>query len=747
MGLKYQSSFTSHKGLSCSLEIHAKDYSGDTIDIVLHENAVVHSWLTDEPKPAIKGSELTISIVNFGEGITALPITDFMASEDDFFKVIFKVGSDTKFEGYLVQDDYSEIIVDYPHEINLKATDNLGLLKDIPLGDAAITNGSQTVLPGLTIEQTAPDILKVTGTFLVSEKVVLIVDSGTALDGQYAVKTWQHTGGDTFITFESPMNGTVVGSMTATITHILPIDLSERMLLSELIALCFKATNLPLGIRVYGTIYPDGADDNRLFDNVEITPESFLSGTKWSSCYEVIDRIVGRLGYTLLQAEGFWNFVRWDELRLHANEIPGKLYDSDFVYDSDITLENVFVTGFEQDTFPEEGLAYTVQRPLKFDQETFNYRNPENIIRNIDFTEVGELLSTTTDGTDTIYDYRMVGWEQGFEWTTGGNGYIGSTAERIIRVRIDVDGNEKERWGVIRGTNGMIDSFACAQSNGVEVRPGDRVKYSFDFKTSVSQPGNVNNNFRVNLLTTLNPVPRSANNRYLGSDGKWNVTGPFILHNTPAGDNTNQWHSVSVESDSVPFAGLIIVKLAQCCNSPFTGKETHYKNIRFEVIRQISGSQKIIGHEHTSRQLLNIKNSQSDEIYVDSSPSNAIAGTLFLETFTGPVQDLVTTWNYNGDAYDKLGHITTRDELFWRRIPRLKLEGYLYQLEQDDKILSALSVMTYTQFSGSQFASGKLSIDYRQDKASLTMFEMYNSSEDDDDLNEIYGFHYLYEKT
>lgn len=743
MGLKYQSSFDSIRGLDCSLEIYAKDYTGDVIDIVLTDNPIIQSWNTDEAKPAIKGCEVAINILNEG----ALPVTDFMANEDDYFKVIIKVNSNTVFEGYLVQDDYDEILVDFPHEISLKATDNLGLLKDVSLGDAAITYGDSNTV-NEDFEQTASNKILIDGSVPIRPGMVIIIDSGTALDGQYAVKTWDFNIllVETEVTFETDLNGTVVGPVNGDITYITPVDLSERKFLSEVLALCLKSTNLPLGIRVYGTIYPDGAANSRLFDDVMITPESFLSGNKWASCYDVISRIVGRLGFTLFQAEGFWNIVRWDELRLHANEIPGRNYNSDFEFLGIMSLDNQFVSGFGEATFPEEGLSYTVQRPLKFARETFNYRNPENLIKNINFEDLGELLSETVDGTDTIYDYEMVGWEQGFEWTTGGGGYVGSTAQRIIRIIIDADGNEKERYGVIKGNSGF-DNYACAQSNGVEVRAGDRIKISFDFKTKESQPGNVNNYFRVNLLTTVNPVPRNANNRYLASDRKWYTNGPFILHNTPSTDNTNKWHSVSVESDEIPFDGLIIVKLAQCVISSSTTKETHYKNIRFEVIRQVSGRQKITGHQHTSQQLLNIKNTEEEEIYVDASPSNAIAGTLFLETFSGPVQDLVTTWNYNGDTYQKLGHITTRDELFLRRIPRLKLEGDMYHLEQDDKILSALSVLQYAQFTGSNFVSGKLTLDYAQDKATLTLFEMHKDSEEDTDLREIYGFRYLYEKS
>lgn len=742
MGLKYLAEFDSDKGLECRLEIHAEGYSGSVIPIILTEQAVNQNWPTDEPKPAVRGCELSISILNEDE---SLPIRDFISEVDNFFKVVYEVEGDVKFEGYLVQDDFEEILVDYPHEINLKATDNLALLKDVSLGDAAVDFGNIVPL-AVTLEQTDTNKIRLTGIVTHSTGLIVEIDTGTALDGRYQTKTFQYdpVGGLwTDVWFETDLNGTVVGSMAATYTQYQAIDLTQRMLLSDVLGLCLKATDLPLNIRVYGSIYPEGADDSRLFDNTYITPESFLSGETWSSCYDVITKIIGRLGFTLFQSEGDWIFIRFDDLKRHANAIPGKSYNSDFEYTGMMSLNNEFTTGFDEDIYPEEGLSHTFVRSLKFDRETFNYRNPENIIKNIDFTELGELVDTDTVGADTLYKYRMAGWNVGFEWNTGGTTYVSSNAERLIYVLIDPDGNEKERYGVILGNSGF-DDYACAQSNGVEVRAGDRVKYSFDYKTNVSQPGNVNNYFRVNLLTTLNPVPRSSNNRYLASDGKWNETGPIILNNVPAGDNTNEWHSVSVESEPIPTTGLIFVKLAQSVGGSSSTKETHYKNLRFEVIRQAGGSQKVIGHEHTSKQLLNIKNTQEDEIFVDVSPSNAIAGTLMLHTFTGPVRDLVTTWNNNGDTYRNLGHITTEDELYYRKVTRLKLEGTLWTLLQEGRLLSPLAILSYAQFTDKWFVFGKMSIDWRHDKVNCTMYELYEEGEPD--LVEIYGFKYLYEK-
>lgn len=727
------------------LDIHAKDYSGATIPIIMAGDPIEHSWDRDEPKPFIKGAGLTMSIVNDG----TVSIENFIADEDDFFYVEFRVNTLPVFKGYLVQDDYSEEMVDEDHVFKLKATDNLALLKNVTLGEAAINFGVIDPL-ATTIEQLAPNKIRVLGLIPLNERQIVRIESGTALDGDYQILTWQQITPHTDITFETELNGTVVGSIAADLTFITPIDLSTRLYLSDLIALCLKPTNMALDIRVYGTLFPMGAADDRFFDNTMIVPESFLNNGNWESCYAVIEKTAGRAGYTLIQAEGVLNFVRFHELRSFGNAIPGYLYNSEFVYQSDITLDNEFTTGFEQLTEPETGISYTIARPMKFIRETFKYKNPGEIIKNINFEELGEFIEENTVGANTETDYKMVGWEQGFAYTSGGGGLIGSSSERRIRVVRDAIGREVERYGVVRNP-AVFDQFAAIQSNAVEVRIGDTIEWSFDFRTTRSQPGAFNCGFQVYITTTANPIPRSINNKRIRYDGDWYSFGAPIPPNTgpftaiSAGSNSNQWQQFSITSLPIPVDGLLRVYLAQHSLSSSPGFETHYRNLKFKITRQVTSNSNVTGHQHTSAQLKDINNIQEADIFSDTSPSSTIAGTLMLDTVTGPLQDLTTTWDMGGDEYDTLGHVTTREELFWRRISRLVLEGNMYGLLQGGKILSPITAMSYAQFSELSFISGKMSIDYYNDSAGLTLHEMYKDSEVDIDLKEIYTFRKVYE--
>lgn len=748
-GTKYTSTFDSGRGQSYTLNIKEKDYSGGVTSMVMARDAVILKWNTDEMKPGIKGREMVMNIVNTGP----LPITSFFSVEDDTYLAELLHGADQVFTGYLVQDGFAEIMIAANHAIQLKATDNLGLLKDIPLGGAAITFGSSSGFSGLTTEQTSANTVKVLGLMTLSNRMVITIDAGNGIDGQYGVLTWQYLGGThTEIHFETELNGTAPpGTFPADFTLIVPVDLSVRMYLSQIFDLCFKASGIQLPIAVYSSLYPTGAADDRLFDNVLIDPQSFLKGERWDSCYAIMESILSRFYFTLFQSEGRWNILRWDELRLFSGAIPCNLYDADFVFDTTETLDNEFIAGIGEETRAEVGLLSSPERPFKFVKEKMIYENPANLIKNINFEEVGRLLSITAVGPNTQFDYEMTGWEQGFEWTTGGNGYIGSSAERIIRVIKDTNAQEIDRFGVIKGIPGF-DQYACAQSNPVEVVPGDVIKLSFDFKTNISQAGPGNVYFRVNIITTANPVPRNANNKYLNSLGRWNSQPPpagqtlLISVAIPNGDNTNQWHTVTVESDPIPVTGVLNVKLAQATETNNATNETYYKNIRFEVLRSIGGSKKVIGHLHTDSQLPVIKNTDEREIKVDNTPSNIIAGTLFLHTFTGPVRNRVTTWEYNSITYQNLGQVSTLGQLYWHRVTRLKLEGTFYVIVQNSKLISMLSTVIYNFYSDKRFNFGMLELRLRTDTCNFTLFENYEDGEVDSDLKEYYNFRYLFEK-
>lgn len=823
-GLIYISEFTSTAQENYLLEIYKKDYTGIHYNITAAAAPVLHKWSEDNPVAAIKGSSLTMNLVNENGN---LPLTSFFSTESNTFLVKFYHGSDLKFTGYLVQEDHSEIIVDYTHEIQLSATDNLGLLKDVSLLDAARLWGERTEittyinrLSNYTFSVTAvpPSFTVASGD---SIEVLITDPDGVPYNGTYLVETVAITGGvitEMQVTEFIPLPlGFGVG-FTGSVTLVKPVDITQRLPIASFLRLCLLSTSLELNTHVYANIIENDVTLPRFLEETYLSGNYFSSGNNWQDCYQVLEIILGRFGCTLFQANGVWNIVRWKELRYYDSLIPGFRYDKDFEYflayvfdttqsisinatapdsiellsavniptvgqqmiisdsltvldgtyiitavdnvtnpgspivtvtpgvttvaspgdatvdlynESPLILGSPFEVGLAEngaDTYAETGLLQQIISPYKYSKETFNYKQPANLLRNKDFTILGDKVSETTVGGETWKEYEMALWDE----------YDASPTpepERIIRVITDTaTGTEVTRYGLVRGNRASDRN--CAQSNDIEISEGDIIKFSFSYRTDVSQPGNVNNIFSVRLKD-------GVSTNYIQGDLSWGTPNGYT-YNVPSGDNTNNWHSVEIISKPAPFSGILNVYLAEATAS--AADETWYKDLSLEITFAVNNTTRIIGHTHTDTQTPVIKNKRDIEIYVDDSPRNSINGTMFLSSFTGLVQDRTLYWQRGANVESlRLGEITTFEDLFWRKQARLKLEGALYGLTQGSAHISLLTAITFTYFPDKYSIWGMLEIDYRNNKAAGTVWEMYEDGEQDTDLREYYEFKYLYE--
>lgn len=628
------------------VEILRKEYSGPVKPLYFASQPVTQNWATDEAHAPIKGSALTINLQNRG-GST--PITDFYSIDDEEFKVRFLIENQVKFEGFLVQDDCNEDMVNYVHVITLSANDNLGLLKDVPLN------------------------LPVTGT---------------------------------------------------------------RVSLLDVVKICILNTGIPLQTDIYCNIYDVAFDENQSpLSQTYVDTNSFLNNEiDYQDCYTVLTKILDRFNLTLFQSNGNWNIVRWDELRY--GNFRCFSYDADFNLLGTGSLPATIVGGNRgvdlpaKDFFPLTGLNRLIFRPYKFDRETFNYVQPKYLLKNYDMQNLGALIRQyiITGPTRTVKEYVFTDWEDSF----GGPPF----QERFIRVIFDNNNVEIERYAVVRGT--PFDTSRAVQSKAIEAGAGDKVRVSMTYRTNDSQPGNLTTVFAVRLFD-------GTNNRYVNEtpvdNGAWQ-TGPGFNYIVPAGDNTNQWHSVEIASGQTPFAGLIYIYLPYANETYGTTHETQIKDIRFEYIPFINDSQKVIGHIHTSEQTPVIKNTEDIEIFIDDSPRPSIAGVLYTEFFVGLLQQRTTLWHRLGfSELRKLGDIATGEVLFWRRLPRTKLEGtFLYH-----PVFSLLTVFKYDAFIDLNFIFGSLEIDYANSSARFTAYEQFRDGETDADLDKTYTFNYIYD--
>ena len=675
-GLKYQGEFDSISEVGYRLEILEKDYTGINYSLQMAAVPVVHSWQTDDPKAPIKGSSLSIRYLNKG----SQPIENFYSNADDHFKVIFYQGSKVLFTGFLVQDDCIEPMVDFTHEVTLSANDNLGLLKDLALDVSAEVSLLPCIAQGDFIGITIPvqnwiiltnvNFTPAVGTpFTISGHSVAAMNNTfspisvtTLSPTSFRVKVGISTG-DT-IAAPCTINGT--SSITST---------NKRLTLANIVHACLVKTGLELDTHIYCNLFEANHIVTTSFlHQTYIEPDTFLTGEKYDNCYNVLDKICSTFNLSLFQALGRWNLVRWDELRRGA--VNGFVYDFDFSLTGTEDLQSAFDFGFygitgtpDHPTYPEAGLTKSIVRPYEFSKETFNYQQPKYLLRNYDLQKLGALLRTYTSSGNTIKEYVATDWEDHF---------TGTSVERFIRVTTDSNGNEIDRTIVMRGSTG--DSARSIQSKPIEVSAGDKVKFSFQFKTNVSQGGALTIIFAVRVYD-------GANNRYVDElptdNGDWQ-TGIGFNYVIASGDNSNVYHQVDINSSQIPYNGHLYCYLAQATQYPqSTAKETIYKDIRLEITQYINDSSKIIGHIHKDSQAVTIKNNRDVEVYIDDSPRNTIQGTLFNANFTGLLQNRTALWYRNGVTESKkAGNIITNETLQYRSVSRTKLEGSYRGLRQ-----------------------------------------------------------------
>lgn len=531
-------------------------------------------------------------------------------------------------------------------------------------------------------------------------------------------------------------------------------DFYARNSLAAIIHQCLHNTGLDLQAYVYANIWEDRmSESDSLFPQAFVDCNLFISGSTtdptgkstdtFMSCYDVLDRILSVFDCSLFQSYGRWNIVRWQELR-GLTTIHAFVYDKDWTLIDSKLLPAAFTSapgaaGVLPDIFPETGLRRQIFRPFLFSRRQFNYTQPKYLLKNYDLQTLGALIRTYVDiDGNTVSEYVATGWEN--SWPTA-------------------------------------DSARAIQGTPFEATKGDKLKFSFQFRTNFSVPYPATVIFAARLFD-------GVNNRYVDEipvdDGAW-IPGIGYNLTIPVGGDITQWQSVSIESSQIPFDGLIYVYLAGVGGVPLpyarfirvvtdsigdeisrylvgakpaglpAQQETQYMDIRVEYTQYINDSTKITGHIHKDTQTDTvaqvIKNNEDVQIYIDDSPSNQIAGTLFISTFHNLIQDRTSRWHRAGITESlRLGQIMTTEVLQWRSLSRTKIEGSFYGLVQSGLHLALLSVFKFSFFDPIRFIFGQLEFDFRNNSIRCTAWELTGQA-GEFLVNQLYTFTYIYSTT
>jgi len=754
-GLRYTTEFNSFKPLlTYQLNIYKKDYSGSWDLLTMSGNPIIHEWQDDDPKAPIKGSTMKISFLTQDSNIQ---LTDFYSEDDYGFgcQLIRLETAEILFQGYLLQDDSSELQVDFTHEIQLTFTDGLGLLKDVTLDQAAVIVGSPNTYNNIDIQDLSSLGPSRFGT---STNLSTVLKPGDAFSITYSSITYEFVCLN--VTYDT-LFGWVVwvdrpitfpsGLITVDFNFTAPYPLTGYLPLIEIYKLCLKSTYIDTGLLCYSRLFPVGGTNERLLDDTFVQIETFLKNGEWMDCYTILEQINSRFNLSLFQAHGTWVTVRWDELYRYTTDAGASLqfhtYSDAFTYSATSTQSDAWI--FRDGSDMEVGVLKSVNRANQFVKETFNYVQPESLLCNYDLQDLGLLIDQYDSGTFTIKEYGLNSWY---------DGPYSPYPKRFIRITIDNDNTSKtylqelDRTIVIFNSTGSAPE--SAKSCDIPLSEGDSLDYSFSFRTNVSQAGPINTVFAVSITD-------GTTTYFVQSDGSWATTLGFT-YNTPTGSNTFDWQNVNINTKPAPISGIVNIYLAEATPNGATpsADETHYKDLTLIVNYLINNSGKVIGHTHTDSQSQQIKNNIDKEIFIDDTPRTSITGSLYLESYTNLLRDLTVRWQYPGASYDysRLGQGTTEEALFTTYKMRSKYEGKLLYINQDDLMLTPLAVFKDNIFNGFRFVPGKMTIDYKNAQADLSLIELLDSADFEPGGagitlefslfagSKLYEFNYLYEK-
>jgi len=750
----YNANFDSFEQLlTYRLKIYKKDYTGSISNILLSGNPVIHEWQDDDPKSPIKGSTLKVSILTSQSGIQ---LTDFYSEDDYGFACEFirKETDEVLFQGYLLQDDSTELQVDFTHEIQLTFTDGLGLLKGVTLGQAAVITGVPTTYSSVTVESYIPSfssVIKSSNAVFAQLRPgdVFTITSG-GFQGTHTVIAINFLSGVYYINTNNN-NFIITAPYTTSVIITIPYPLTGYIPLLDIYKLCLKATYIETGLFFYSRLFPVGGTNERLLDDTFVQAETYLKNGDWMDCYTILEQINSRFNISLFQAHGTWVAVRWDELYRYTTAAGVNMqyhtYSNNFVYSATSDTNDNWI--FRDGSDMEVGVLKSVNRANQFVRETFDYVQPESLLCNHDLQDLGPIIQEYNSGLYTIREYVLNSWF---------NGPFSPYPDRFIRITIDNDvtsetfGQELDRTAVVVNSTG--DSARSAKSCDIPLSEGDSLEYSFRFRTSVSQPGSVNNVFAVSITD-------GTTTYFVQNDGSWATTLGFT-YNTPAGSNTIDWQNVTIKSDPAPISGIVNIYLAEATPNGATPStdETLYNDLTLVVNYLINGSGKVIGHTHTDSQANQIKNKIDKEIFIDDVPRTSITGALYLESYSGLLRDLTVRWQYPSASYTfaRLGQGTTEESFFTNYKMRSKYEGKLLYIKQDDLMLTPLAVFKDNIFNGFRFVPGKMTIDYKNAQADLSLVELLDSADFEPGGagitlefllfagSKLYEFNYLYEK-
>lgn len=557
-------------------------------------------------------------------------------------------------------------------------------------------------------------------------------------------------------------------------------------------------TDLPL--RIYANVFENTNDDRTDSDTTESFQQVFMNTGRylsddggWENLYNILIDIFTTFNCCFCQDNGAWNIFRRQESNLFTdNKIPGVEHNLTTGDKAAIELDYNWPVAFVPITQNFQNKIFLdradhisrINRPFEFIKETFIFDQPGSYIANADLQlPDGAVPYETETAGDIRYDKYSIAdyfpfWRQREDDTS------------YVQTEFSISGNrETDRYIVTPGISG--NHMYGIQFKAIPVTAKDRLDFSLQFKMLSDSSETLRFFVKFilmrpdgqwyNLFATPDVLDGSL--RWAGPNVSftWDTNAGNYME-IPASTDKREWVTydlfslVGVENDAktylpLPVDGMLMVQVLSTAPSSAEHLTTVWKDINLTIENYINESTQIIGQYHNNEQNLlpgqKIKNNYDEEINIDDSPRNTIAGTLFTNAVTNfDYEDTVqgtnteigdvhftrtSIWHRsNIDEERRLGEIMVYERMVNAYKARTVIDGSLYGTrreisEGEWNFVCLLCLLSIDSLPGLQFIFGVLEVDWANANYKAVLNELY--SDDDAEFDYDYIFNYIYKTT
>lgn len=366
-------------------------------------------------------------------------------------------------------------------------------------------------------------------------------------------------------------------------------------------------------------------------------------------CKTVLEKILGE-NSRLVQYKGKWLILRIDEMETsHEYFFTRFNYLGEFVEKTTETYTKNVGVGLPL-SWMNDDCEVSLVRPYKAIIEKFNYKYPEELVCNIDFSRGVEVISApdlsapTSTGT-----YEVECWQM--------RRISGSITSTQFIEKLFEFGYEKERYLVITPKTGTATPYDFTQGTPIQISQGDKIDFSVDyrFRTGFTTSAvtyfpcviwiQLDNGDRYYWYNSSTPIDLNTFGWVFRAAGSGEANF-YMPSNVAAGFDFSGWTTISDTLDAAPVAGKLYIGLIQLHqgNDPADNQDGFFGNLNVTIRPMINGSyQNYVGQQNKlSTDNSKIKAIRETEVFISDAPRIAMKGALLKQgttsvLFTGEV--------------------------------------------------------------------------------------------------------------